>query len=83
MFNVRYFAADGAETPVQAAKFEVSGDTIGAPVTVKVWANLLDAAPSHEWTGTRGDGSAPGQPIVHIANRFGTPLDTVYFSAMA
>ncbi|KAA9020741.1 hypothetical protein [Sphingobium limneticum] len=78
MFNVRYFAPDGTETPMAAQSYEVIKKK--TKVTVRVWDTIMkdDRAPIAEWTGTERDGSAPGDAVVLIANRFGTPLETVY-----
>ena len=78
MFNVRYFAPDGTETPMTAQSYEVV--TKKTKVTVRVWDTIMkdEREPIGQWSGTRRDGSAPGDALVLITNRFGTPLETVY-----
>ena len=79
MFNVRKFAGDGAEEATMGAQAYEVVDT-GPNVSIRVWDTIMkDRAPIGQWGGARRSGSNPGESVVLISNKFGHPLETIYF----
>lgn len=81
MYGVKHVDGAGAETLLAAQGYEVKD--AGGIVTVRIWNTIMDHDPAAAWSGARRPGPSADVSAVLISNRFGTPLETVYFSAMA